>query len=398
VATWNERPGTAGGLARGKQGRWLGGVCVGLAAVTRQRVGWIRAAFVVGALVGGLGIALYLACWLIIPVQGEDDERAGSSGVVVMAQACAACAALLVLAAVGAAATVFGLGWFVVGVAGAILVGVLAGRPRLGPAWTLLPIAALTIPALAVAADGLRLTTQVSATTVAPADARAIEGRVYRSGLNTMLVDLRRAQLPATGTVPLHIAAGVRRTIVALPSQSCVRVVVHYDVNPLVVRLGALLYGHALVFSDAVVFGRLYPGSPDTLTPPARRSGPLLDIDFTSQGGSLYVRDYPDSVDPTAEPNWPGFRVRLEPRPNVRGTPKKAAEGLLSHWRARVVIQEASARAVNALMPGPCDPPVTLPASPRRASPRHAARHSTRRASSSARGSSGSARAPKRRR
>ncbi len=94
VATWNERSGAPGGLTRGKQGRWLGGVCVGLAAVTGRWVGWIRAAFAVGALVGGLGIALYLACWLIIPAQGEGDERAGSSGVVVMAQACAACAAL----------------------------------------------------------------------------------------------------------------------------------------------------------------------------------------------------------------------------------------------------------------------------------------------------------------
>jgi phage shock protein PspC (stress-responsive transcriptional regulator) len=383
VATWNERPGSSAGLARGQQGRWLGGVCVGLAAVSGRHVGWIRAAFVLGALVGGLGIALYLACWLIVPVRGDGDERPGATGVVILAQACAGCAALLVLAALGAVATVFGLGWVVVGIAAVILVGVLAGRPHLGPAWTLVPIAALTIPALAVAADGLRLTTQVQAATAVPADARAMEGHVYRSGLNTMLVDLRRTHLPETGTVALHIAAGVRRTIVALPSQQCVRVVVHYDVNPFALRLGALLSGHhRVLFSDAVLFGRLYGQPSGTVTTLAVRPGPTLNIDFTSQGGSLYVRDYPDSVDPAVQPNWPGFQVRLEPRPDVRGTPKKAAERLLRNWRARLAEQEANARIVNGLTPGPCVPPVVIPASRRRAVAHHAKRaaHTSRRA------------------
>jgi phage shock protein PspC (stress-responsive transcriptional regulator) len=375
VATWNEGPGPNAGLARGRQGRWLGGVCVGLATVTRQSVGWIRAAFVLGALLGGLGIALYLACWLIIPAQGDAQERSGPTGVVVLAQACAVCAALLVLSAIGAAATVFGFGWVVVGVAAAILVGVLAGRPRLGPAWTLLPIAALTIPALAVAAGGLRLSTQTGSSTIVPASAQELEHHIYRSGLNTMLVDLRRTQLPAGGTVPLHIAAGVRRTIVALPSQQCVRVVVHYDVNPFVVRLGALLAGHhRVLFSDAVVFGRLYARSAGTIMAPALRPGPVLDIDFTSQGGSLYVRDYPDAVDPVVQPNWPGFLVHLEHRPDVRGTPKEAAQRLLRNWRARLASQAANARAVNSLMPGPCVPPATATASPRRVLPHHAKR------------------------
>jgi phage shock protein PspC (stress-responsive transcriptional regulator) len=381
VATWNERPGPGGGLVRRKRGRLVGGVCAGLARVSQLGVGWIRAAFVVAALFGGLGIALYLACWLIIPVQGEGDEPAGSSGAVVLAQACAAVAGLLVLAAIGTAATVFGFGWIVVGVAAAILIGTLAGAPRLGPAWTLLPIAALTLPALAVAAHGLRLTTQTGSAIVAPPSSQALEHRVYRSGLNTMLVDLRRTPLPATGTVPLHIAAGVRRTIVALPSQRCVRVVVHYDVNPFAVRLAALLTGHALVFSDAVVFGRLYPHSGGTVTPPALRSGPVLDINFSSQGGSLYVRDYPDSVDPAVRPDWPGFQVRLEPRPDIRGTPKKAAEGLVRHWRTRVAAQEAIARVVNTLLPGPCDPPPTPVPGPRRPVSHHAAHRSTRRPS-----------------
>jgi phage shock protein PspC (stress-responsive transcriptional regulator) len=380
VATWNERPGAAAGLARGQQGRWLGGVCVGLAAASGRHVGWIRAAFVLAALAGGLGAALYLACWLIVPAQGDGDEEEPSrpGAVVVLAQACAASAALLVLGAIGAVATVFGFGWVVIGAAALILLGLLVGRPRLAPAWTLLPVAALAIPALAVAADGLRLTTQTGSATVRPATAQELERGVYRSGLNTMVVDLRHTALPASGTVPLRIAAGVRRTIVALPSEQCVRVIVHYDVNPFAVRLGSLVTGHhRVVFSDAVIFGRIYTLPKDTVIPPGYRPGPFLDIHFSSQGGSLYVRDYPDSVDPAVEPNWPGFQVHPEPRPNVRGTPKKAAARLLRNWRARLANEQANARAVNALLPGPCVPPPAItPAARRSARPhaRHAAR------------------------
>jgi hypothetical protein len=344
-----------------------------MASATSRDVGWIRAAFVAAALVGGLGIALYLACWLIIPSQDDGDERPRAAGLVVLAQACAACLTLLVLAAAGAAATVFGFGWVVLGVAAAILVGMLAGRPRLGPAWTLLPIAALTIPALAVAAGGVRLNTQTGSSRFAPPTAHEMEQHVYRSGLNTMLVDLRRTQLPPSGTVSLRVAAGVRRTIVALPSQRCVRVVVHYDVNPLAVRLGALLTGHSLVFSDPVVFGRLYAPATGTIAPPATRPGPVLDIRFTSQGGSLYVRNYPGPLDPVVRPNWPGFEVHPEPRPDITGTPKKAAQRLLRHWRARLAAQEANARAVNTLIPGPCAPAVSVAPAGRRAPARHVA-------------------------
>ena len=269
--------------------------------------------------------------------------------------------------------TVFGFGWVVIGAAAVILVGVLVGCPRVAPAWTLLPVAALAIPALAVAADGLRLTTQTGSATVRPATARELERHVYRSGLNTMLVDLRHTALPATGTVPLPIAAGVRRTIVALPSQQCVRVIVHYDVNSFAVSLGSLLTGHhRVVFSDAVIFGRIYTVPKDTVIPASYRPGPFLDIHFSSQGGSLYVRDYPDSVDPAVEPNWHGFQVHPEPRPNVRGTPKKAAARLLRNWRARLAQEQADARAVNALLPGPCVPPAPPTPAARRSVPHHA--------------------------
>ena len=101
----------------------------------RGIAGWIRAAFVVGALVGGLGVLVYLVCWLIIPDEGEEPGDLSSAWIVALAKACAACVACVALGMLAAAATLFGFGWIAVGCAAAVLIVVLAAWPRLGPAW-----------------------------------------------------------------------------------------------------------------------------------------------------------------------------------------------------------------------------------------------------------------------
>lgn len=362
MTAWNEQPGPAVGLSRGNRGRWLGGVCAGLAPAGGLGVGWVRVGFVVAALIGGLGIALYLACWLIIPADGGREARQGPGEAVVLAQACAGCAGLAALAVVGAVAAVFGFGWVVFGLSAAVLIAVLLGWRRLGPAWALLPVAALTLPAIAVATSGLRLAPQAGRSALTPRTAQVLRSTVYRSGLNTMLVDLRKTTFPATGTVPLRIDAGVRRTIVALPADRCVRVVVNYHVNPFAARFTALLTGRTSpIFSDLVLFGRLFVRSPPAARAPTGVPGPVLDIDFSSQGGSLYVRNYPTTVDPDAQPDWPGFQVHVERRPDTRGVPHRAAQALLRHWRSRRAAQLANARMIDSLLPGPCAPPVAAP-------------------------------------
>jgi hypothetical protein len=82
--------------------------------------------------------------------------------------------------------------------------------------------------------------------------------------------------------------------------------------------------------------------------------GLVLRIDFTSAGGSLYVRDYPDSVDPDVHPDWPGYRVFPERRPDTTGVPKRAARKLIRAWRVRRRAEVRSQRLVDSLMPGPC--------------------------------------------
>jgi phage shock protein PspC (stress-responsive transcriptional regulator) len=80
-------------LSRARQGRWLAGVCAGVARHRDLPVGSLRAAFGIAALFGGLGVLVYVACWLIIPAVGDADVGEGPRGIVVLAQALAICAA-----------------------------------------------------------------------------------------------------------------------------------------------------------------------------------------------------------------------------------------------------------------------------------------------------------------
>jgi len=151
--------------SRARHGRWLGGVCAGLAARWGVPVARVRIGFVLASAVVGLGVLVYIAAWLILPGEGED---AGQRGIVLLAQAIGALLGLVTLAGAGAAATVFGYGWAVVAVAGAVLIGALAGWARLGPAWALLPVGALVLPSVAFAVGGLRIEPSTQGTLVYP--------------------------------------------------------------------------------------------------------------------------------------------------------------------------------------------------------------------------------------
>jgi phage shock protein PspC (stress-responsive transcriptional regulator) len=342
---------------RSRHGR-LAGVCGGIADFRDTSVLWVRLAFVAAALVGGLGIGLYIACWLILPSADGDDRSPEQAGAVTLATAGAAAAGLILLALIAAVATVFGFGWIVFALAGVVLAGAVLRRK--GPGWVLMPVAALTLPAVAVAASSLRLAPQSGPTVVTVKNVSALRGTVYRSGLGTMLIDLRGASFPAGGTIPLTIRAGVRRTIVALPHDRCIHVVVHDQVHPFAAQLAALLDGRsAPPLSALVLFGRVYGdrsgAGPDlTATAPAALPGPTLQINFTSQGGGLYVRDYPEDQAPDYEPDWPGFPVPIDPPPRRAGTTTKSYRQMMRYWRRRVAQERAWQQRINALLPGPC--------------------------------------------
>jgi len=65
-------------LTRPKDDRWLGGVAAGLGAYFDLSPTIYRIAFVALALAGGTGILLYVAAWLVIPEEGEEESIAAA--------------------------------------------------------------------------------------------------------------------------------------------------------------------------------------------------------------------------------------------------------------------------------------------------------------------------------
>jgi phage shock protein PspC (stress-responsive transcriptional regulator) len=340
-------------LSRSRTDRWLGGVCGGLARGRGVHPGWVRAAFVAGALVAGVGVLVYLACWLIIPQEGEAPGEGSSGWLVALAKACATCLGLAMLAALAATATLFGFGWIAVALTAAILLAVLVAWPRLGPAWALLPIAAVALPSVAVAASGVGFSANVAHVTIDPGALAPAGVVTFRAGLGGMLVDLRHTSLPASGTLDVRVQGGVRRTIVALPHDRCVHVELTYSVQPFWSHVASLVAGHSPA-PGVVVFGDYLPGRSGSRRLSSPAPGPVLKLHLTSAGGSLYVRDYPDTVDPDLEPAWPGYAVHPEPPPNVRGLSKRQARFEVRAWRVRHDAEVRSQRLVAQAIPGPC--------------------------------------------
>ena len=64
-------------LYRNRDGAVIAGVARGIADHLRIDVMVVRIVFVVLTIVGGAGIPLYLAGWLLIPEEGSDQSVAG---------------------------------------------------------------------------------------------------------------------------------------------------------------------------------------------------------------------------------------------------------------------------------------------------------------------------------
>jgi phage shock protein PspC (stress-responsive transcriptional regulator) len=64
-------------LRRAVDGRVLGGVAAGLATFFALDVTHVRVALVALSFLGGAGVPLYLAAWLLIPEEGSDIAIAG---------------------------------------------------------------------------------------------------------------------------------------------------------------------------------------------------------------------------------------------------------------------------------------------------------------------------------
>jgi len=73
---WVGRPQGSGPLRRSREDRLVAGLAAGIAARTGVDVTLVRLAFVVAALLGGFGVAAYVAGWLLLPAEGADGSIA----------------------------------------------------------------------------------------------------------------------------------------------------------------------------------------------------------------------------------------------------------------------------------------------------------------------------------
>jgi len=295
-------------LRRADEGRWLGGVCRGMANRWATPVGQLRALFAVAALFAGLGLLVYAACWLVLPSEAEDGRPSLLRGVVSVAVLVAVLAGLATLAALAAAATLFGFGWAVAVALAAFLAAALVLLPATRPAWVLLPLVATALPAVVVAASGVRVAAQTGLQVAAPRTPDEIPADGYRAGVGELLVDLRGLRAARDAVVELPIETGFGRTVVALPTDRC------FDVE---LRYGSTLGGWRAVRSLAqnlsaageplvVAYGEPLPQGGGAWS---RRSddahAPTLRVDFRTFGGDLFLRDYPAAVGPLYQPEWP---------------------------------------------------------------------------------------------
>ena len=67
--------GPAGPLRRDRSSRWLGGVCAGIARRYGIDPALVRLAFVIAAVAGGAGVALYAVAWLVVPAGDAAGRR-----------------------------------------------------------------------------------------------------------------------------------------------------------------------------------------------------------------------------------------------------------------------------------------------------------------------------------
>jgi phage shock protein PspC (stress-responsive transcriptional regulator) len=291
-------------LRRLRKGRWVAGVCRGVAGRWDLNVVQVRALFVLAAALAGIGILAYVACWLVLPLDTDETDRPSLvRGMASLALLAAAAAGLATIAGAAAVTTLFGFGWTVAVAATVFLVGALVAWPVVRPSWALAALVAGIVPAVAVAASGVRIAPQTGLQTRAPSTPADIPRDGYRTGLGSLLVDLRRLEAPAGSVVAVRIDTGTGGTVVALPHDRCFNLDIRYRTSrgwPLTSALARRSNKR-----EATFYGDRYPLAGHWRRTSSDPRAPTLRIDYTAVVGTLTIRDYPLSTGPLFHPDWP---------------------------------------------------------------------------------------------
>ena len=220
-------------LERSRNDRKIAGVSGGLAQYFDMDPIVFRIGFIILTVLGGSGLLVYVAGWLILPEEGKDESIAGEvlrnrreKPWAVIGLGLLALAGLILVGSTDLWPSGDGV-WIVLAVVGAIILWRQRrserGRRRVLPV-VLGVLAALIVAAVASAAvavatignlgDGVGdKTYRVSS----PADL----SKTYKLGIGTLEVDLSQAQLPA-GRTPLRLKAGFARIHLVVPKDAVV--------------------------------------------------------------------------------------------------------------------------------------------------------------------------------
>ena len=315
-------------LTRPRDDRMIGGVAAGLGRHLGLDPALVRIGFVLLALFGGSGIALYAILWLIVPAEDGPAPLGpeGSTGrkvllvvLIVIAVASLPFAgpgflfagpALLGFVVLGAIAVLIwravgGEGnpsltraaWLVLAVAGALALGLAAGVAAAfgagtamaivvvvagvalvvggflgGARWLVVPALVMAIPVAVVTAADIDLTGGVGERDYRPSSVADLDTS-YRLGVGSLRLDLRDAQLPP-GRTDLKVHVGVGEAVLTVPPDVCVQLDAHVGAGQ-VVEFGVPNDG-----IDVDVDRRPLPASTDT---------PILALDANAGMGEIRI-------------------------------------------------------------------------------------------------------------
>jgi hypothetical protein len=290
------------------------------------------------------------------------------------------------LAVASAVISLFG-GVAAVAVALAVLaVVLLRWRGRTG-GWLALPLLAVAIPAVAVAATGERVAAQHGVRVHVPLTPEELPREGYRTGLGEQLVDLRHLTIPAGTTTTLKARSDLDRTVVALPRDACWNLDVRWRTGSLWLpgteeqrwiqgldARGRYIDGWSRRRRDAwwqrtlegriALFGRVRRESSGRwVSRVAGPDAPTLRVELHSAGSSFVVRDFPDGVGPLRNPTWP---MTLTPpaspaqRRAAWSTPRRSPEAARA-WKRYAVQRSAFATRSRTLLDGGCERKVVTP-------------------------------------
>ncbi len=222
-------------LVRTRRGRLIGGVCSGLAAHFDVDPILFRIAFVGLAIFSGIGIALYLVIFLLVPEEGvsrapicllwrgpasEQWHASADRRLLrwfVRAAVVVICAVALALAGAWLAGTHAQLAaWAVVAVGAVLVLGAFTRTARR----FVLPGVAFALAVATIAAAHVDLRGGVGDRFYRPQTLGEL-GAGYRLGAGRLEIDLRDLAFPA-GTTQLHVRLGMGELVVLVPRGVCV--------------------------------------------------------------------------------------------------------------------------------------------------------------------------------